>query len=244
MWQACRIASPFRRAGRPVRGSTHVEIYVPEQVLIVFKDDAPELIAHISTGVQNPDGTPKKWCEILDIDTDANGEPLPEPVTKEECADAKTPGGVFRFTRRYEGKRVGPLGGMMNPVYFNYGIAVHGADNVPLEPASHGCVRLNQAIAKVFPSMVAKARPGLRVGSGRQAARAVQPDRQPAVVQLRQPRCNDDDHRPLRPPPPSLRPRVPAPTTTVKSTTTTPAATTTVPPTTVGVTTTSSASFG
>ena len=38
---------------------------MPEQVLIVFKDNVPELIAHISTGVQNPDGTPKKWCEIL-----------------------------------------------------------------------------------------------------------------------------------------------------------------------------------
>ena len=129
---------------------------MPEQVLIVFKNNVPQLITHISTGEQNPDGTPKKWCEILTLDTDANGEPLPEPVTKDECADAKTPGGVFRFTRRYEGKRVGPLGGMMNPVYFNYGIAVHGADNVPLEPASHGCVRLNQTIAKVFPSMVAK----------------------------------------------------------------------------------------
>ena len=43
---------------------------------------------------------------------------------------------------------------MMNPVYFNYGIAVHGADNVPLEPASHGCVRLNQTIAKFFPDLV------------------------------------------------------------------------------------------
>ena len=78
---------------------------MPEQVLIVFKNNVPELISHISTGEQNPDGTPKKWCEILTLDTDANGEPLAEPVTKDECADAKTPGGVFRFTRRYEGKR-------------------------------------------------------------------------------------------------------------------------------------------
>jgi peptidoglycan hydrolase-like protein with peptidoglycan-binding domain len=156
MWQTMqdRITIPARRP--TTSGSTHVEIYVPEQVLIVFDNNVPKLISHISTGVQNPDGTPQKWCEILTLDTDANGEPLPEPETKDECADAKTPGGVFRFTRRYEGKRVGPLGGMMNPVYFNYGIAIHGADNVPLEPASHGCVRLNQTIAKIFPSMVKK----------------------------------------------------------------------------------------
>jgi peptidoglycan hydrolase-like protein with peptidoglycan-binding domain len=156
MWQAMQdhITIPPRRPTGA--GSTHVEIYVPEEVLIVFKNDAPALIAHISTGEQNPDGTPKKWCDTLTYDTGPNGEPLTEPVTKQECADAKTPGGVFRFTRRYDGKRTGPLGGMMNPVYFNYGIAVHGADNVPLEPASHGCVRLNQTIAKTFPSMVAK----------------------------------------------------------------------------------------
>ena len=57
-----------------------IEIYVPEQVLIVFKDNVPELIAHISTGVQNPDGTPKKWCEILNEDTDANGEQVSVPA--------------------------------------------------------------------------------------------------------------------------------------------------------------------
>jgi peptidoglycan hydrolase-like protein with peptidoglycan-binding domain len=154
MWQDMqdRITIPPRRPTGA--GSTHVEIYVPEEVLIVFKDDAPELIAHISTGEQNPDGTPKKWCDTLTYDTGPNGEPLTEPVTKQECADAKTPGGVFRFTRRYDGKRTGPLGGMMNPVYFNYGIAVHGAYNVPLEPASHGCIRIPNLISPTFFGLV------------------------------------------------------------------------------------------
>ena len=41
-----------------------------------------------------------------------------------------------------EGVRQGSLGGMWDPVYFNYGIAVHGALNVPLHPASHGCIRI------------------------------------------------------------------------------------------------------
>ena len=45
---------------------------------------------------------------------------------------------------------------MWNPVYFNYGIAIHGAQNVPLSPASHGCVRINNTLAKTFPDMVKK----------------------------------------------------------------------------------------
>jgi hypothetical protein len=43
---------------------------------------------------------------------------------------------------------------MYNPVYFNYGIAVHGAKSVPKEPASHGCVRINMDIAEYFPELV------------------------------------------------------------------------------------------
>jgi peptidoglycan hydrolase-like protein with peptidoglycan-binding domain len=158
VWQG--MQDPFavvpRRPVASGSGVTHVEIYLPEQVLAVFTNDVPVLIAHISTGEENPDRTPKTWCEPITMDTNEVGEPLDVPLRKEVCAEAKTPGGVFKFTRRYEGKRVGPLGGMMNPVYFNYGIAVHGADNVPLAPASHGCVRLNQTIALFFPSLVAK----------------------------------------------------------------------------------------
>jgi peptidoglycan hydrolase-like protein with peptidoglycan-binding domain len=135
-------------------GATHVEIYLPLQVLAVFTDNAPTLVAHISSGILDEAGNPKEFCETATYDTDEYGEPLDPPVEKAICADAKTPGGVFKFTRRYEGKRVSPLGGMLNPVYFNYGIAIHGAENVPRAPASHGCVRLNNEIAEYFPSLV------------------------------------------------------------------------------------------
>ena len=227
MWQVMqdRITIPPRRPTNV--GSSHVEIYVPEQVLIVFKDDVPELIAHISTGEQNPDGTPKKWCDTLTYDTGPNGEPLAEPVTKQECADAKTPGGVFRFTRRYDGKRTGPLGGMMNPVYFNYGIAVHGADNVPLEPVSHGCVRLNQTIAKTFPSLVAKGDLDYVWGQdGKQPEQYSKRDSLPSFNY-----ANPDATTTTEATTTTLAPTTLPPPTTVKSTTT-PAATTTTPPTT------------
>jgi peptidoglycan hydrolase-like protein with peptidoglycan-binding domain len=156
MWQRMQdnlVISPLRPTGV---GSTHVEVYVPQQVMAVFTDDKPVLVAHIATGEQDPDGSPAHWCETATYDTDANGNPLPEPVKKQECADAKTPGGIFKINRFAQGDHVSPLGGMFNPVYFNYGIAIHGAINVPLEPASHGCVRINMTLAKTFPDLVNK----------------------------------------------------------------------------------------
>jgi hypothetical protein len=154
MWQVMQdnlSISPLRTTGP---GSTHMEVYLPLQIAAVFTDDHPVLITHVSSGEENPDHSPKKWCETVTYDTDENGVALAESVEKAVCALAKTPGGVFKFNRRYDGKRISPLGGMTNPVYFNYGIAIHGADNVPTAPASHGCIRINQTIAKFFPSLV------------------------------------------------------------------------------------------
>jgi hypothetical protein len=43
---------------------------------------------------------------------------------------------------------------MWNPVYFNFGIAIHGAMMVPKEPASHGCVRIPIFVSNYFPALV------------------------------------------------------------------------------------------
>ena len=155
MWQMMQddIAIQPRRTNST---NTHVEVYLEKQVLVVFENDIATFITHISSGKLNPDGTPETFCEVVKIDTDEEGRPLEEPIEKGICAESKTPGGVFKFTRRYEGKRVGPLGGMADPVYFNYGIAVHGAENVPLEPASHGCIRIPNFLSKAFPALVEK----------------------------------------------------------------------------------------
>lgn len=132
----------------------HTEVYLTEQVMVVFQKDVPVLISHISTGELDANGDPAEYCEEATYDTDAQGRELEEPVTKAVCALAKTPGGVFTYKRQVEGKRVSPLGGMWNPVYFNYGIAVHGAENVPLEPASHGCVRIPMHISEYFQDVI------------------------------------------------------------------------------------------
>jgi len=224
MWQTMQdnlVISPLRPGGP---GTTHVEVYVPQQVLAVFTDDRPVLIAHISTGEQNPDGTPANWCDTRTYDTDAQGNPLDEPVTKQECADAKTPGGVFKIQRFASGNHVSPLGGMFNPVYFNYGIAIHGAHGVPLQPASHGCVRINETLAKTFPSLVKK---------GDKVYVWAQDGKQPEQYTKREtlPSFNYAD--------PNASTTTSSTTTTVAPTTTVPAATTTaVAKTTVPKTTT------
>jgi len=138
---------------RPGPG-THVEVYLPTQTLAVFRDDEPIFISHISSGELRADGEPATFCETATYDTDEYGNPYPEPVTKQVCAEAKSPGGVFKFNRSYDGQRISPLGGMKNPWYFNYGIAIHGAINVPTRPASHGCIRISNSLADVFPELV------------------------------------------------------------------------------------------
>jgi hypothetical protein len=202
-------------------GRRHVEIYLPLQVMVVFADDKPTLIAHIASGELDENGQPKQWCETTTYDTDADGSPLPEPVVKQECAYSKTPGGIFRFRRKVEGNRVGPLGGMYNPVYFNYGIAVHGAKNVPKEPASHGCIRINMDIAEYFPDLV-------KVGDavyvwGHDGKEPEGYTKKESLPSFNQPDPNATTTT--------------STTTTVKSTTTVPASTTTKPPATTTTTT-------
>lgn len=156
MWQTMQDNLRFDALRPTGVGTTHVEIYIPQQVLIVFADDKPKLITHISTGMQKPDGTPDHFCEYANFNTDNQGAPLATSISKYVCADTKTPGGIFKVDHMLAGDHIGPLGGMFNPVYFNFGIAMHGSANVPKEPVSHGCVRMNQTIAQFFPTLMHK----------------------------------------------------------------------------------------
>ncbi|MEI8321858.1 MAG: L,D-transpeptidase family protein [Actinomycetes bacterium] len=136
-----------RRAQAPTE--THVEIYLPEQVMVVFKKGKPILVTHISTG------TGEDWCEEVTIDPGEQGNPGTEPLKKGVCGKAVTPGGLYYFYNRKTGTRQSKLGTMWNPVYFNGGIAVHGAAQVPNTPASHGCVRIPMHISEYFQTLVA-----------------------------------------------------------------------------------------
>lgn len=55
---------------------------------------------------------------------------------------AVTPTGSYTVFRREYGWYTSYLGSLYNPWFFNGGIAIHGSNDVPAYPASHGCVRL------------------------------------------------------------------------------------------------------
>ena len=148
MWQ--RMQDPLVVVPRRPNAATtnHTEIYLPEQVVVFYVDDRAALISHMASG------TGQQWCEEVTISPGEYGnETGTEPLKKGECGISNTPGGVYEYYRRVEGVRQSGLGGMWNPVYFNYGIAIHGAVNVPLEPASHGCVRIPMFVSEYFQSL-------------------------------------------------------------------------------------------
>lgn len=115
----------------PDGGDNRVEIDLRNQTLKLYRGGELELLSHVSTG------SGKRYCVEGDCDN-----------------IAKTPAGTYKFTWRRKGWRESRLGKLYNPVYFNGGIAVHGAQSVPAYPASHGCVRIPMHIAEYFPSLV------------------------------------------------------------------------------------------
>ena len=152
MWEVMRNEvriTPRRQADTP----RHAEVYLPEQVIVTFLGGQPTLVSHMSSG----DGKP--WCEEVVIDPGEEGNDSPEqiaaglPLKVGICGDSVTPAGIFTFYKRSSGTRETKLGTLYNPVYFNQGIAVHGAILVPLEPASHGCIRIPMSVAQIFPEI-------------------------------------------------------------------------------------------
>ena len=137
---------------RPDLGPTHTEVDLDRQVLLVWRDGQLRLITHVSTG------TGESYCE--------DGH----------CGVAVTPVGDYRFQRRIEGERKAPLGTLYDPVYFNGGIAVHGAPSVPAHPASHGCVRIPMHISSTFQGLVDDGDPISTFHGGQGPSGAVAPE--------------------------------------------------------------------
>ena len=120
-----------------------MEVYLPEQVLVLFENGQARVISHVSSGAG------VEWCDVVEIDLD-------DGTTEEKgiCGISITPGGVYHFERKVDGWRNAKLGRLYQPVYFNYGIAIHGAGNVPAYPASRGCVRHPMHIAEYLPDLI------------------------------------------------------------------------------------------
>lgn len=147
MWDLMRgdvAITPKRQPGTP----QHVEISLPSQYMTVWRGQQLLLVTHISSG------TGEQWCEEVTIDPGEEGNTTKEPIKAGICGEAKTPAGIYRFYNRKHGVRESKLGTMWNPVYFNFGLAIHGAMQVPPRPASHGCIRIPIFVSEYFPSMV------------------------------------------------------------------------------------------
>ena len=71
------------------------------------------------------------------------------------CGYAVTPTGHYKTTTYMPGWVAVPLGEMYNPVFFiGTAYAIHGDTYVPLQPASHGCIRIPMDVAAFFHTLV------------------------------------------------------------------------------------------
>jgi lipoprotein-anchoring transpeptidase ErfK/SrfK len=106
---------------------TLVEIDKNKQLLYFVNEGVTTWILNVSTG-----------SEI------AYDEPDKNTPGERQVGDSVTRTGLFDVYReRPEGWWEGDLGEIYRPKYFSGGIAVHGSNNIPNYPASHGCVRVS-----------------------------------------------------------------------------------------------------
>ena len=249
MWQRMQdpiAIQPLRHYSEGQATEDHTEVYLPEQVVAFFVDDQPVLISHMSSGNRRRSGARSSPS------TRGSGatSTAPTPIKRGEIGVSVTPGGVFSYDRFVEGTRESALGGMWNPAYFNYGIAIHGAINVPTYPASHGCIRVPLKWPRCSTSTCARATRCSCSTASKEPENGGQPA---ADLQPRRPRLHDDHHdrragdHPApqhhrgagRHPPATTQPpatTAPPPATTQPATTQPP--TTPPPPTTAAATTT------
>jgi peptidoglycan hydrolase-like protein with peptidoglycan-binding domain len=117
----------------PRGGSTRIEVNQTILVLVLYKNNQPELISHVSTGGGYSYCDPGGGCGNI----------------------AHTPDGNYKALSFLPGWVKVPLGEMYNPVFFiGRAYAIHGDTSVPLYAASHGCVRIPMDIANFFHTKV------------------------------------------------------------------------------------------
>ncbi|WP_283133730.1 L,D-transpeptidase family protein [Rhizohabitans arisaemae] len=136
-WQALEepvAPKPLVPRGKPDRA----EVDLTRQLLFLYKGGEVILISHVSSGSGVPYTEKTVW----------QGQ---ERIFR---GDSKTPPGNFKTTWRRSGWHKSYLGELYNPIFFNGGIAFHGALSVPLYPASHGCVRLPMHVAEELPKLL------------------------------------------------------------------------------------------
>ena len=112
--------------------SERIEVNLAKEVLVLYLGNQVSLISHVSSGGGY------YYC------SPGGG-----------CGYAVTPTGDYTTTTFMRGWVTVPLGEMYNPVFFiGTAYAIHGDTDVPLQPVSHGCVRIPMDIAAFFHTLV------------------------------------------------------------------------------------------
>jgi hypothetical protein len=99
-------------------GYEHVEVDLDRQVLMLINENDGVRVFPVSTG---------------------SGQPF---IDEGQQSVAYTPRGRFIVYEKVTGWEKGPLGPLYYPSYISGGVAIHGSRNVPIQPVSHGCIRL------------------------------------------------------------------------------------------------------
>jgi N-acetylmuramoyl-L-alanine amidase len=99
-------------------GYAHVEVDLDRQVLLVVNDDSRVRVLPISSG---------------------SGKPF---VDEGQESIAHTPRGRFLVYDKVVGWEKGPFRSMYYSNYISGGVAIHGWPTVPIQPESHGCIRI------------------------------------------------------------------------------------------------------
>ena len=112
-------------------GYSHVEVDVDRQVLLMVNDDGRVRVLPISSGSDKPF------------------------VDEGQTSIAHTPRGRFLVYDKVVGWEKGPLRSMYYSNYISGGVAIHGYPTVPIQPASHGCIRIPifaaREVSKLLP---------------------------------------------------------------------------------------------
>jgi hypothetical protein len=111
-------------------GYEHVEVDIDRQVLLMVNDNDGVRVLPISSG---------------------SGEPF---VEEGETSVAYTPRGRFIVYDKTAGWEKGALGSMYYSNYISGGVAIHGSPNVPIQPASHGCIRIPMFAAREMSKLL------------------------------------------------------------------------------------------
>ena len=112
-------------------GYEHVEIDLDRQVLLLINKQDEVRVFPVSTG---------------------SGE---EFIDDGQTSVAYTPRGRFIVYDKIAGWETGPIGRMYYPNYISGGVAIHGSRKVPVQPESHGCIRIPlfaaREVSKLLP---------------------------------------------------------------------------------------------